>query len=252
MTTSIIPALENLYDLNSQHQDHRSGDCTLLWRRGKLLVKPLGRVKLPYLPSLNSQRSLVECLKHSPVNLVSIDAKLGEDLLQFWADACEQAHKPIFLHIPARNKQLKQGNQTLRWLQRIIDSIVAFFLLLLLSPVILGLIVLMQIFSPESLFCHQWHVGERGRLFRAIRFSTTTKYNITPLGRWMHKYSLDNLPLLFNVLRGDMSLLGSRSWTLADAIQIVEEEYRIQNSEFRIQNSEFRIQNSEFRNLSVR
>ncbi|WP_414572960.1 heterocyst development glycosyltransferase HepC [Nostoc sp. CCY 9925] len=233
MTTSIIPALENFYDVTPQNQDLGSGYCTLLWRRGKLLVKPPGGVKLPYLASLNNQRSLVECLKHSPINLVSIDAKLGEGLLQFWADACEQAHKPIFLRISASNKQLKQGNQTWKWLQRTIDWIVAFSLLLLLSPVILGLIVLMQIYSPESLFCYEWRVGERGRLFRAMRFSSTVNYNITPLGRWMHKYSLNNLPLLFNVLRGDMNLLGSRSWTLADAIQLIEEEYRIQNTEFR-------------------
>ncbi|WP_138498485.1 heterocyst development glycosyltransferase HepC [Nostoc sp. PA-18-2419] len=231
MTTSIIPVIENFYDLTPQHQDSCFGECTLLWRRGKLLVKPPGLVKLPYLASLNSQRSLVECLKHSPVNLVSIDVKLGKDLLQFWADACEQAHKPIFLRIPANKKQLKQGNQTLRWLQQIIDWIVAFSLLLLLSPVILGLIILMQIYSPETLFCHEWRVGERGRLFRAVKFSTTLNDNITPLGRWMHKYSLNNLPLLLNVLRGDMSLMISRCWTLTDVIQLIEEEYTIENSE---------------------
>ncbi|MBD2676234.1 MULTISPECIES: heterocyst development glycosyltransferase HepC [Nostoc] len=233
MTTSIIPSLENFYDVTQQNQNHYSRACTLLWRRGKLLVKPPGRVKLPYLPSLNNQRSLVECLKHSPINLVSIDAKLGEDLLQFWADACEQAHKPIFLRVSPSNKQLKQSNQTLRWLQRIIDWIVAFSLLLFLSPVILGLIVLLQFYSPESLFCHEWRVGEKGKLFRAVKFSTTPNHNITLLGRWMHRYSLNNLPLLFNVLRGDMSLMGSRSSTLADAIQLVEEKFRIQNTEFR-------------------
>ncbi|MDZ8185448.1 MAG: sugar transferase [Nostoc sp. ChiSLP02] len=233
MTTSIIPSLENFYDVTPQHQNHYSRSCTLLWRRGKLLVKQPGLVKPPYLSSLNSQRSLVECLKHSPVNLVSIDAKLGEDLLQFWADACEQAHKPIFLRISSSNKELKQTNQSWRWLQRIIDWIVAFLLLLFLSPVILGLIVLLQFYSLESLFSHEWRVGEKGRLFRAIRFSTTPNHNITLLGRWMHKYNLNNLPLLFNVLRGDMSLMGFRSWALAEAIQIIEEEYRIQNSEFR-------------------
>ncbi len=241
MTTSIIPSLENLYDVTPQQQDLRSGYCTLLWRRGKLLVKPAGRVKLPYLASLNNQRSLVECLKHSPINLVSIDAKLGEDLLQFWADACEQAHKPIFLRISASNKQLKQANQTLKWLQRIINSIVAFLLLLLLSPVILVLIVLMQIYSPGSIFCYEWRVGERGRLFRAIRFSKTPNYNVTLFERWMHKYNLNNLPLLFNVLRGDMSLMGFRSWTLADAIQLIEEEIRIQNGLHPAALTEFRI-----------
>ncbi|MBD2610283.1 sugar transferase [Nostoc punctiforme FACHB-252] len=233
MTTSIITSLENFYDVTQQHEDCYSKSYTLVWRRGKLLVKPQGRVKLSYLPSLNNQRSLVECLKHSPINLVSIDAKLGEDLLQFWADACEQAHKPIFLRISPSNKQLKQNNQNLGWLQRIIDWIVAFSLLLFLTPVILGLIVLLQFYSPESLFCYEWRVGEKGRLFRAVKFSTTPNHNITLLGRWMHKYNLNNLPLLFNVLRGDMSLIGSRCSTLADVTRLVTEEFRIQNTEFR-------------------
>ncbi|MEH1799814.1 MAG: heterocyst development glycosyltransferase HepC [Nostoc sp.] len=216
MTTSIIPTLQNLYDVTQSHQDNR-GYCTLQWRRGKLLVKPLGRVKQPYLPALDNKRSLVECLQHSPVSLVSIDPKLGEALLKFWADACEAAKKPIFLSISPGNKL---ANQPWRQLQRLIDCIAAFMLLLLVSPVMLGLIVLMQVYSPGSLFCREWHVGERGKLFRAIRFCTTTKHNITPLGRWMHKYGLDNLPQLFNVLRGDMSLTGSYCWTLEDAVQL--------------------------------
>ncbi|MEH2317935.1 heterocyst development glycosyltransferase HepC [Nostoc sp.] len=214
MTTSIIPTLENLYDVTQPHQDNRSGYCTLHWRRGKLLVKPLGRVKQPYLPSLDSKRTLVECLEHSPVNLVSIDPKLGEALLRFWAEACEEAQKPIFLSIPTSNKLPKQP------LQRLIDWIAALVLLLLVSPVMLGLIVLMQVYSPGSFFCREWRVGERGKLFRAMRFCTTTKHNITPLGRWMRKYSLDNLPQLLNVLRGDMSLTGSCCWTLEDAVQL--------------------------------
>ncbi|MBG1242640.1 heterocyst development glycosyltransferase HepC [Nostoc sp. NZL] len=208
MTTSIIPTLQNLYDVTQENQDNR---CTLQWRRGKLLVKPPGQVKQPYLPSLNSKRSLVECLQHSPVSLVSIDPKLGEALLRFWADACEEADKPMFLSIPASKKLPNQP------LQRLIDWIAAFVLLLLASPVMLVLIVLMQVYSPGSLFCREWRVGERGKLFRTMRFCT---HNITPLGRWMGKYNLDNLPQLFNVLRGEMSLTGSRCWTLEDAVQL--------------------------------
>ncbi|MEH2168406.1 MAG: heterocyst development glycosyltransferase HepC [Nostoc sp.] len=213
MTTSIIPTLNNLYDVTQSHQDNR-GYCTLQWRRGKLLVKPLGRVKQPYLASLDNKRSLVECLQHSSVSLVSIDPKLGEALLKFWADACEAAQKPIFLSIPAGKKL---PNQPFRQLQRAIDWIAAFVLLLLVSPVILGLIVLMQVYSPGSLFCHEWRVGERGKLFQAMSFCT---HNTTLLARWMGKYNLDNLPQLFNVLRGDMSLTGSRCWTLEDAVQL--------------------------------
>ncbi|MEH2193268.1 MAG: heterocyst development glycosyltransferase HepC [Nostoc sp.] len=213
MTTSIIPTLENLYDVTQEHQDNR-GYCTLQWRRGQLLVKQPGRVKQPHLASLDSKRSLVECLQHSPVSLVSIDPKLDEPFLRFWADACKEAQKPIFLSISAGNKL---PNQPWRQLQRLTDSIAALVLLLLLSPVMLVLIALMQAYSPGSLFCREWRVGERGKLFQAMKFCT---HNITPLGRWMGKYNLDNLPQLFNVLRGDMSLTGSHCWTLEDAVQL--------------------------------
>jgi hypothetical protein len=213
MTASIIPTVENLYDVTQEHQDNR-GCCTLQWRRGHLLVKQPGRVKQPYLPALDSKRSLVKCLQHSPVSLVSIDPKLGEALLRFWADACQEAQKPIFLSIPAGNKP---SNQPWRQLQRLIDWIAALVLLLLVSPVMLGLMALMQVYSPGSLFCREWRVGERGQLFQAMSFCT---HNITPLGHWMGKYNLDNLPQLFNVLRGDMSLTGSHCWTLEDAVQL--------------------------------
>jgi lipopolysaccharide/colanic/teichoic acid biosynthesis glycosyltransferase len=213
MTTSIIPTVESLYDVTQEHQDNH-GYCTLQWRRGQLLVKPLGRVKQPHLPVLNSKRSLVECLQHSPVSLVSIDPRLGEALLRFWADACQEAQKPIFLSIPAGNKP---SNQPWRQLQRLIDWIAALVLLLLVSPVMLGLMALMQVYSPGTLFCREWRVGERGKLFQAMKFCT---HNITPLGRWMGKHNLDNLPQLFNVLRGDMSLTGSHCWTLEDAVQL--------------------------------
>ncbi|NDJ23799.1 sugar transferase [Nostoc sp. B(2019)] len=219
MTTSIIPTLQNFYNVTKQQQVNPSSRCTLQWRRGQLLVKPAGEVKQPYLPSLDNEQLLVDCLKHSPVNLVSIDPKLGETLLRFWADACEQANKPIFLRIRPGN-QLPKGNYSLNWLHRLIDWITALVLLLLVSPIMLIFVMLIQFDSPESLFSREWHVGERGKLFQAIKFCTTAKHKITPLGHWMRKYDLDNLPQLWNVLRGEMSLMRSRSWTLEEAVQL--------------------------------
>jgi lipopolysaccharide/colanic/teichoic acid biosynthesis glycosyltransferase len=219
MTSSIIPTLQNYYNVAQPHQDNRLPHYTTLqWRRGQLLVNFSEQIKQPYLPFLDNEELLVECLKHSPVSLVRIDPKLGETCLKRWASACEQAHKPIFLRISSGNKLLKQGSQPLNWLLRVIDWITALVLLVLVSPVMLGLVVLMQVYSPGSLFAREWHVGERGKLFKSINFCTTAKHNITPLGRWMCKSGLDNLPQLLNVLRGEMSLMGSRCWTLEDAV----------------------------------
>lgn len=220
MTISIITTFDNGYNIGDKHENNHSPYCTLKWRQGQLLVKSLGKLKQPYLPALYSEQLLVECLKNSPINLVSIDPNLGEIVLKFWAAACEQAHKPIFLHIPSKNKQPKQSSPLFWLLKRIIDWIVALGLLLIVTPIILGLVLLMRIHSPGSLLCHEWHVGERGKLFRAVKFRIITEQNITPIGFWMRKYGLHNLPQLVNVVRGDMCLIGPRCWTLEDAVRL--------------------------------
>jgi lipopolysaccharide/colanic/teichoic acid biosynthesis glycosyltransferase len=109
----------------------------------------------------------------------------------------------------------------------------------------LGLMLLIRICSPGPVFFRQWRIGERGKLFRIIKFRTMIvdaeklhhqvmanqkglhkredDPRITPLGRWMRKYSLDELPQLVNVLRGEMSLVGPRPWALYDAVRISRE-----------------------------
>ncbi|MBD0261987.1 MAG: sugar transferase [Tolypothrix sp. Co-bin9] len=243
-TSSIIAPLENYYTVTTQDQNPTSY-CTLQWRRGQLLVKPPGQVLQPYLPSLHKEQSLVKCLEHSPVTLVRIDPKLGEYWLKVWATACEQASKPIFLRIPSAEHLSKQGNL---WssLQRLFDWIIALVFLLALSPVILVLVLLMRVYSPGTFFECEWRVGKRGKLFRAMKFRTTAvskknledkaitsannfslredDQNVTPLGHWMRKYNLDNLPQLFNVVQGEMSLVGPRCWTLEEAVRLSSEK----------------------------
>lgn len=246
MTTSIIPTIHNYYRGKQQHQDNPSQYCTLRWRRGQLLVVPPGQVKQPYMASLHKMQLLVECIKHSPVNLVRVDPKLGEARLRLWADASEQAGKPIFLRIPCINKQPKSSNPLSSGFKRLTDWIAALMFLLVISPVIVGLFFLMRVYSQEPIFSCQWHIGERGKLFKVIKFRTTTatqktledvayqtslyeredEHEVTPIGRWMRRYGLDNLPQLFNVLKGEMSLTGPRCWSLADAVRLSPEGQR--------------------------
>lgn len=221
MTISIIPSLQNYYPVSEQNQENHSSYCTLQWRRGQLLVKSLGQVKQPYLPALHNEEYLVECLKHSPINLVSIDPKLGEDWLKFWAVACEKSNKPIFLRIPSNHQLSKQANSVIWWFKRLFDWIFALVLLLIISPVMLGLSLTIRLNSSASIFYYEWHVGERGKLFRAIKFRTQ---NMTPIEGWIRKYGLDNLPQLLNVLHGDMSLISPHCWTLEDAVNLNLEE----------------------------
>lgn len=241
MTSSIIPNLQNYYTVTQQEFDSHSSYCTLLWRRGHLLVKPPGQHKQPYLPSIDTNESLVECLKHSPVKLVRIDPKIGEARVKFWADACFKAQMPLYLSIPSTNST-SQDTVFVKFLKIFIEWFIAFIFLIAASPVLLGLIALMRVYSPGSVFSQEYHVGARGKLFRAIKFRTQKvitntsidnlnsyqanlyngdgEENITSLARWMRKYGLDNLPLLFNVLRGEMNLTGRRSRKLEEATRL--------------------------------
>lgn len=245
MTTSIIPQFNTNYTVTQQPQNHSSPYCKLQWRRGQLLVKSPGNVKQPYLAALDKEQSLVECLKHSPINLVRIDPKLGEAKLLLWASACEQANKPIFLHIPSADKLPKPGSSLLWWLKRFTHWIGALVFLLFMSPVMLTLVLLIRVYSPGSLFSRQWHIGERGKLFQVIKFRTTASVektfgdqaiaphcslcetedepHITPIAGWLRKSGLENLPQLLNVLRGEMSLVGRRCLTLSEAVRLSRE-----------------------------
>ena len=223
MTSSIISAQQ--IDFTCQQQgDNHSPQCRLQWRQGQLLVRlSQGDIKQPDLLPLEDEQRLVQCLHHSPVQLVRIDPTLGEAVLKRWADACEQANKPVFLWGSVAQKLKGKQSQLRGYLMRLIDAIATLVFLILLSPVMLAIAVLMYLYSPGAIFSVKWKVGTRGKLFRALKFRTTRVNNdsrTTPLGRWMCKYSLDELPQLFNVLRGQTSLVGTRSLTLSEAVRL--------------------------------
>ena len=218
MTNFKIVNLETSSTVQPQPRNNCSHQCSLQWRQGQLLVRQSEfDLKHPYLPSLESEEWLAKCLQHSPVRLVRLDSTLGEAALRRWADACEQANKPVFLRGSVAQKLSTKPSQFNRWIMQRLDWILALLLLLVLSPVMLAVGVLISVYSPNAIFSKQWHVGTRGKLFRAIKFSSST----TPLGHWLCKYSLDELPVLFNVLRGEMSLIGGpRPLNLYDAVQL--------------------------------
>ncbi|MBF2066717.1 MAG: sugar transferase [Calothrix sp. C42_A2020_038] len=224
MTSYILPDLQDLqnnYTLTT-HEQECLPYCTLTWRRGKLLVRRIGQQKQPYLPATDNKESLVECLKHSLVKLVLIDPELGSSKIQFWADAVLAARKSIYLSIPSINTSKQNAFE---WLQVIINSIIALILLFALTPVTLGLIILMYANSSEAIFTREWYVGKRGKLFQVIKFRTNFVDDIS-IGYWMRKYNLDTIPLLLNVLRGEMSLIGRRNWKLEDAVKFDTEKLK--------------------------
>lgn len=107
-------------------------------------------------------------------------------------------------------------------LKRIFDICVSGLALLLLSPILLIVAVLVRIFHGSPILFGQTRPGYKGMPFRIYKFRTMTDARaaggdllpdaerLTPLGRFLRASSLDELPELFNILRGEMSLVGPR------------------------------------------
>jgi len=114
--------------------------------------------------------------------------------------------------------------RTSQWrLKRAFDIAVAGALLAITAPVMLTIALAVKLSSPGPVFFKQQRVGQRGRLVDILKFRTmtvnddsdrtwnvTSDVRVTPVGRILRPTSLDELPQLINVLRGDMSLVGPR------------------------------------------
>jgi sugar transferase EpsL len=106
--------------------------------------------------------------------------------------------------------------------KRIFDLLAATLGLLIISPVLLIVALLVRIRHGSPVLFGQKRPGLRGGPFQIYKFRTMTnaraadgsllpdEHRLTPLGRFLRASSLDELPELFNVLRGEMSLVGPR------------------------------------------
>lgn len=119
--------------------------------------------------------------------------------------------------------QLKKKEFSL-FLKRIFDIVVSLVLIVLLSPLLLVLSILIVLDSEGGVFYRQERVTQYGRKFRIFKFRTmvadadkigtqvtvSNDSRITRVGSVIRKYRLDEIPQLFNILLGDMSLVGTR------------------------------------------
>lgn len=134
--------------------------------------------------------------------------------------------------ISLRESALTPGQRALK---RIFDIVASLILIILLSPILLLIALLIKLESPGPIFFFQERIGEHGRRFQMIKFRSmyadadrrwrevarrdengnlihklSDDPRVTRIGRKLRRTSLDELPQLLNVLRGEMSLVGPR------------------------------------------
>lgn len=122
-----------------------------------------------------------------------------------------------------------------RYIKRIIDILLSGLVIIILSPLLLILCIAIKLDSPGPIFFTQKRVGIHKTYFQIYKFRTmrtdtpkdmpthmlaNPEQYITKTGRFLRKTSLDELPQIFNIFKGDMSIVGPRPalWNQDDLV----------------------------------
>lgn len=109
-----------------------------------------------------------------------------------------------------------------KFFKRIFDFVISFFAIIILSPLLLLIAILVRIKLGSPVIFKQKRPGLNEEIFTLIKFRTMTNekeqggdllpddIRLTKFGKWLRSTSLDELPELFNILKGDMSIVGPR------------------------------------------
>lgn len=123
-----------------------------------------------------------------------------------------------------------------KFIKRLIDFVLSLMGLIVLSPILIVIAIIIKVTSPGPVFFKQKRVGINKTHFNILKFRTmrtdTPKdcpthllenpdQYITPIGKFLRKTSLDELPQIINILVGDMSIIGPRPalWNQFDLIE---------------------------------
>lgn len=128
-----------------------------------------------------------------------------------------------------------------RYLKRIIDFSLSLIGLVVLSPILILLIALGFIFMRGNPFFVQARPGKNEKIFNLIKFRTMDnrkdkdgkflpdEVRLNWYGRFLRSTSLDELPELFNILKGDMAIVGPRPQLVRDMVFMTQEQRRRHN-----------------------
>lgn len=109
-----------------------------------------------------------------------------------------------------------------KWVKRCLDFLLSLCAIILLSPLLLVLTILVRLKLGSPVIFHQERPGKDEKIFTLCKFRTMTDerdengellpdaVRLTKFGRFLRGTSLDELPELFNILKGDMSIIGPR------------------------------------------
>jgi len=184
-----------------------------------------------FLGPVKELRHVAEELQPNRIVVASVrrtDRLLAEDLIDlrfsgFTVQDAASAHEAVFGRLCTAELRpdhlLFAGAGHAGWrpaglfLHEMISVALGLFLIIIALPLIVITAILVRISSPGPMFTRQVCAGKDGasfvvNKFRATRSDSSGVGELTPLGAWLRRLRLDALPMLFNVVRGEMSLVG--------------------------------------------
>ncbi len=194
-------------------------------------------IALPLGKESTVRRALWE-LRHSTADIRFVPDLFGFRLLNH--SISEVAGLPVL------NLTSSPMDGTNRWVKGIEDRVLALLLLFLAGPLMLFVAAGVKLGSPGPVLFRQTRLGWDGREISVLKFRTMSTHaeecgrvtqarrndpRVTPFGVFLRRFSLDELPQLFNVLRGEMSIVGPRPHALEHNRQYKEavEQYMLRH-----------------------
>ena len=99
-----------------------------------------------------------------------------------------------------------------KYVKRILDISISIICIIILIPIYLIVAVLIKLIDKNQVFFTQARTGLKGKEFKILKFRTMKNGKVTKFGKFLRTTSIDELPQFFNVLKGDMSIVGPRPW----------------------------------------